>query len=231
MTSKVMSMGIFGMRSFMVDVEADISGGKFRFDMVGLPDTAVSEAKERVLTAIKNSGHDFPFNHITVNLAPADVRKEGSVYDLPIFIAVLIAARQLNDTFKDAAFLGELSLTGDIRAVNGVLPMVIEAREAGIKRAFVPFENAGEAAVVEGIDVYPVKNVKQLLAFFSGNNEALSVLKPEKGIFAEEELSDFAPDFSDVMGQHAAKRAIEIAAAISSKGLTPLMSGSRSGVD
>lgn len=222
MTSKVMSMGIFGMRSFMVEVEADISGGKFRFDMVGLPDTAVSEAKERVQSVVKNCGYSFPFNHITVNLAPADVRKEGSVYDLPIFIAVMIAARQLTDNFKDAAFLGELSLSGDVRAVNGVLPMVIEARTSGIKRVFVPFENAGEAAVVEGIDVYPVKNVRQLLAFFGGDSGALSVLKPEKNIFCDEEISEFAPDFSDVMGQHAAKRAIEIAAA---GGHNILMSG------
>ncbi len=223
MISKVMSMGIFGMRSFMVEVEADISGGKFRFDMVGLPDTAVSEAKERVQSAVKNCGCAFPFNHITVNLAPADVRKEGSVYDLPIFIAVLIAARQLTDNFSDAAFLGELSLSGDVRAVNGVLPMVIEAREAGIKRVFLPFENAGEAAVVEGVDIYPVKNVKQLLAFFGGNDTALSALKPENDTLTEESVfSEFYPDFSDVMGQHAAKRAIEIAAA---GGHNILMSG------
>lgn len=215
MTAKVMSMGIFGMRSFMVEVEADISGGKFRFDMVGLPDTAVSEAKERVQAAIKNSGYGFPFNHIVVNLAPADVRKEGSVYDLPIFIALLMAGKQLSVDNEENAFIGELSLSGELRAVNGVLPMVIEAKKAGIKRVFLPAINAGEAAVVEGIDIFPVKNVKQLLAFLLGKDDEESRLeKFEKApVTASEEVFDIMPDFSDVMGQHAAKRALEIAAA------------------
>lgn len=205
-------MGIYGMHSFMVEVETDVSGTKYRFDIVGLPDTAVSESRERVQTAIKNSGYAFPFTHITVNLAPADVRKEGSTYDLPIFIGLLSAGRQLDAPGADCAFIGELSLSGDVRGIPGVLPMVIEARNAGVRRVFVPAENAAEAAIVEGIDVYPVDNVRRLVGFLKGEPDQMI----EKALPAPPEPESPAEsllDLADVKGQGAVKRALEVAAA------------------
>lgn len=209
MFSSVNSVGIFGMHTFPVKLEADISQGKFRFDIVGLPDTAVNESRERVRTAMRNSGYDFPYIHITVNLAPADVKKEGSVYDLPILIALMLATNQLAGDFSDCAFLGELSLGGEVKKINGVLPMAIEARNNGIKRLFVPADNAAEGAVVDGIEIYPVSTVSQLISYFNGKCEIeRAVPKPIDHSVQPEVL-----DFSDVKGQYQAKRALEVAAA------------------
>ncbi len=216
MVARVNSMGIFGMQSFMVAVEADLSGTKYKFDLVGLPDTAVNEARERVIAAVRNSGYQFPYIHITVNLAPADVRKEGSVYDLPILIAILLGGRQLNVDLSDCAFIGELSLAGEVRQVNGVLPMVIEAMHAGVKRVFVPAENAAEASPVRGVEVYGVKNLRQLLAFLTGGEapEDAPPLAPTPPFeFRQGVLPEWQPDFADVRGQQTAKRALEVAAA------------------
>lgn len=210
MFSKVSSVGLFGLATYMVEVEADVSGGMPRFDVVGLPDTAVSESRERVRSAMKNAGLKFPVGRITVNLAPADKRKEGPLYDLPIFVALLKASGQFPFRVDGKAFIGELSLNGNIRRVNGALPMVIEARQRGVEEIFVPALNAAESCVVEGIKVYPVNNVFELLAHFRGTDP---IAPARKENYTEQYLEPDAPDFSDVMGQYEAKFALEVAAA------------------
>lgn len=208
MVVKCNSMGLFGMDSYMVEVETDVSEGKEAFEIVGLPDAAVKESKERVRTAMIHCGYAFPDEHITVNLAPADIRKEGPLYDLPILIALLRATNQLRIDISAFAFIGELSLSGEIRSTNGVLPMVIKARDKGLEAVFVPFKNGAEGAVVEGIDVYPVKNISELMNHLTGK----SVL--EKAVAKKESIVNAPmPDFSEVRGQYEAKRALEIAAA------------------
>lgn len=210
MFAQVNSAGLMGMESYMVQVEADLSGGMPRFDMVGLPDTAVSESRERVRSAIRNSGLDFPVSRVTINLAPADIRKEGPIYDLPIFIAVLKATGQLKCDLDGMAFLGELSLGGEVRRVSGVLPMVIKAQQSGISEIFIPHANRAEGAVVKGIRVYPIKNVGELLEHLTGGMP-IQPVTPED--YTESTLPDNLPDFADVKGQYEAKRALEVAAA------------------
>lgn len=211
MFSRINSMGIFGMNSYMVQVEADISQGLPRFDIVGLPDAAVSESKSRVHAAIKNIGFAFPVSRITINLAPADTKKEGSLYDLPILIALLRAGKQLDCDTHSCAFIGEVSLDGFVRRVNGVLPMVIAAQKSGIKTVFVPAGNAAESSVVKGIDVIPVGKVEDLIKHLRGE-EAIEPVRFDnfRDSYAP---SEFAPDFRDVKGQAEVKRALEIAAA------------------
>ncbi|MBQ7101713.1 MAG: YifB family Mg chelatase-like AAA ATPase [Clostridia bacterium] len=210
MFARINSVGIFGMDTYMVCVEADVSRGLPHFDIVGLPDTAVKESGERVNAVIKNTGMSFPVSRITVNLAPADKRKVGPIYDLPIYIAILKASSQLKGDFSGCAFLGELSLNGEIRKINGALPMVIEAQKNGIKEIFVPFDNAAESCVVKGITVYPVKTVFDLLSHLRGS-KALEPAKEENYIHSV--LAPDAPDFREVMGQFEAKFALEVAAA------------------
>lgn len=211
MFSKVLSMGIFAMDAYMVSVEADLSQGLPQFAVVGLPGASVSESRDRVRSAIKNSGFEFPASRITVNLAPADIKKEGSIYDLPILVSVLTAGRQLTvANLEEKAFIGELSLSGELHRINGALSMAIKAEKSGIKELYVPFDNGAECAVVEGVKVFPVKNIKEL----SEHLEGRSLIEPvKKSSFETLGRAESFPDFADVKGQFAAKRALEIAAA------------------
>ena len=209
MFAKIKSVGLFGIESYMIDIEADVTGGLPAFDIVGLPDASVREARDRVRSAIKNCGFKFPTGRITVNLAPADRKKQGSVYDLPIFLAILKASKQISFSFEDSIFLGELSLDGKIRPVNGILAMTITARQNNTKEIFVPLENSAEAAVVEGIDVYGVATAKDLISHLNGEKNIKKSVFDNKNSAA---VSDFL-DFSDVKGQLAAKKALEVAAA------------------
>ena len=209
MVSEVHSMGLFGMDAYVVDVECDVGRSLPSFEVVGLPDAAVKESRDRVRSAMKNCGFDFPVSRITVNLAPADKRKEGPIYDLPLLIALLKASGQLAASTEGCVFLGELSLTGETRPVRGILPMAIRAKEEGFRSLFLPEANAAEGAAVEGLAVYPVRSLIQLLKFFAGE-ETIRPAKPDTESAGETAVS---PDFADVRGQSEAKRALEIAAA------------------
>jgi magnesium chelatase family protein len=210
MVCKIRSMGLWGISGYEVTVEVYLSGGGLpRVDMVGLPDSAVKESRERVRAAIKNSGLGFPVSRLTINLAPADTKKEGTLYDLPILMGILAVAGDIRVPGDDCAFFGELSLSGELRAVRGALPMALAARRAGIKRLFVPAVNAKEAAFADGVEVYPVKTVRQLMDHLSG----FEPIKPMKT--PEIMIPDSIPgaDFSEVKGQESVKRALEVAAA------------------
>lgn len=164
----VRSLGLSGVSGYEVTAECDLSNGLPAFDIVGLPDAAVREARDRVRSAIKNCGFAFPVSRIIVNLAPANRRKAGTVYDLPILVGILAAGGQLRPLGPDAAFVGELSLSGALRPVTGMLPMALAAAEAGIKRLYVPAASAPEATLAEGLAVYPVENVEQLVRHLRG---------------------------------------------------------------
>lgn len=204
------SFGVSGIDAYKVEVEASSRTGLPAFDLVGLPDAAVKESKDRVRSALANCGFRLPSAHFIFNLAPADIKKEGPIYDLPITVNLLRLAGYIQADLSDCAFIGELSLSGDVRGINGVLPMVIKARELGVRRIFVPQQNAQEGAVVDGIDVYPVKSIHQLKTFLDGVLPMVPAKPPKTNRKAP---GSFAPDFSQVKGQLEAKRAMEIAAA------------------
>jgi magnesium chelatase family protein len=208
-TTTVRSMGVHGIRGYGVTVECYAAHGvQSPFDIVGLPDAAVKEARERVRAAVKSRGFRFPPGRITVNLAPADTRKGGTVYDLPIFLGVLTATEQLPTLPDDCAFFGELSLNGLLRPVPGALSMALAARREGIRRLFVPAANASEAAFAEGLEVYGAEDVGQLLAHLQGETPLTRAEAPPLAA-----LMGPMPDFADVKGQEDVKRALEVAVA------------------
>ena len=208
MFSHIRSLGLHGVEGYLVTAECDLSQGLPAFEVVGLPDAAVKEARDRVRAAVKNCGCSFPVSRITINLAPADRKKAGTVYDLPILVGILCAAGQLRPADPGAAFVGELSLSGALRPVTGMLPMALAAREAGITSLYVPADSAAEATLAGGLTVYPVETVGQLLSHLRGE-KAIAPAAP----WAPGGDSTPAPDFAEVKGQEAVKRALEIAAA------------------
>ena len=212
MLAKVNSFGLSGIEGYLVTTEVDITNGLPGFDIVGLGDTSIKESKERVKSAIKNSGFKYPTNKIVVNLAPADIKKEGPIYDLAIAMGILFASGQLDVTKKDdIVFIGELSLDGSIRKVNGVLPILIAARNLGLKKFVIPYDNEIEASYIEGIEVYCIKTLTEVVKFIENPTIFKKVEFNEYSY--ENHKQDKHLDFCFVRGQASAKRALEIAAA------------------
>ena len=213
MLAKVISFGLAGLDGYRVDVEVDVSNGLPSYEIVGLPDAAIKESKERVNSAIKNTGFDCYNHKVVVNLAPASTKKEGPVYDLAIALGILIATKQIELTFsiKDFVFLGELSLDGKVRKINGILPTLISARENGYTKFVIPDDNSKEASFIEGIDIYPVKSLAQVSRFLENRED---IKKLATSVFENLKLSgEDSFDFKYIKGQFSAKRALEIAAA------------------
>ena len=212
MLSKIKSMSLIGVDGYLVDVQVDVSGGMPAWDVVGLPDASVKESKQRIRAALRNVGVDLPSRKVIVNLAPADTKKEGSCFDLPIAVGIL---RDLNivttDSYIDYVFIGELSLDGKLNRVNGILPMCIEAFNLGIKKVIIPYDNRTEAGVIQGLEVYPALSINDVISHL--NNEFLIEKFSTDINMLFQQKNFYSIDFSDVKGQENIKRALEIAAA------------------
>ncbi len=213
MSSKILSAAVIGLNCELVEVEADTSRSNPKFFIVGLPDKAVDESRERVRSAIKNSGFEMPRGRITINLAPADLKKEGPSYDLPIAISILLTSKQLYlpDSWQNQIFLGELALDGQLRPINGVLSICLQAKKQGIKKIFLPKENAPEASLISGLEIFPSQNLSQITSHLK-NKEAIKPYIAEKNFFANN-FSESVDDMSHIKGQQHVKRALEIATA------------------
>ena len=211
MHTKIYSEALYGIEGIPITIEVNISEGLPKFDVVGLPDQAVNEAKERVIAAINNSDRFFPPKRITINLAPADIKKSGSMYDLAFALGILSSSAQLffSDFMNSTIILGELALDGSVREVKGIFSMLLNAKELGIKNAIIPFNNMEEANIIEGLNLYPVKTLKEAMEVSEGKKEAII----SKGNFNFTSDNNEAVDFSEVKGQEYAKRAAMIAAA------------------
>lgn len=210
MLSVIKSIGLQGLHGYLIHVEVDVSNGIPNWEIVGLPDISVKESKERVRIAIKNTGYEFPSRRIVVNLAPATTKKEGSLFDLPIAIGILIDIGQIKQqNLEHTAIIGELSLDGKLNKVKGVLPITIEAKKLGIKRIILPKANVKEASVIKDIQVIGINDLAQVVRYLNGIEE----IKPEERDIQESGQTDYEMDFSEVKGQENVKRALEIAAA------------------
>lgn len=214
MLSIINSFGLMGLNGYLVKIEIDINRGLPAYDVVGLADTAIKESKQRVVSAIKNMKYKYPIDKITINLAPADTKKEGSLYDLPIALGILSASNQISapkEFLENYSFIGELSLDGSLRKIKGLLPILITARSLGIKKVIIPYENRNEAGFIEDMEIFPAKNLEEVVLFMNGD---ISLTKVESASY-EKLKSNSKPigDFALIKGQASAKRALEISAA------------------